>query len=58
MNNKILFRFWILPALVLKKMVMGNFASEKVDGEIVEAIDFMVERVREYHRTIIYNQLN
>ena len=26
-------------------MVMGNFATEKVDGEIVEAIDFMVERV-------------
>lgn len=24
---------------------MGNFATEKVDGEIVEAIDFMVERV-------------
>jgi len=24
---------------------MGNFATEKVDGEIIEAIDFMVERV-------------
>lgn len=24
---------------------MGNFVTEKVDGEIVEAIDFMVERV-------------
>lgn len=31
--------------MVLKKMVMGNFATEKVDGEIIEAIDFMVERV-------------
>lgn len=41
-----LFRFWILPSLVLKKMVMGNFESEKVDGEIIEAIDFMVERVK------------
>lgn len=37
--------FWILPSLVLKKMVMGNFTTEKVDGEIVEAIDFMVERL-------------
>lgn len=37
--------FWILPALVLKRMVMGNFCSEKVDPEMVEAIDFMVERV-------------
>lgn len=39
------YSFWILPSLVLKKMVMGNFATEKVDGEIIEAIDFMVERV-------------
>lgn len=37
--------FWILPALVLKRMIMGNFCSEKVDPEMVEAIDFMVERV-------------
>ncbi|XP_011696533.1 PREDICTED: maspardin-like isoform X2 [Wasmannia auropunctata] len=37
--------FWILPSLVLKKMVMGNFATEKVDEEIIEAIDFMVERL-------------
>ncbi|XP_033223725.1 maspardin-like [Belonocnema kinseyi] len=37
--------FWILPSLVLKKMVMGNFETEKVDGEIIEAIDFMVERL-------------
>ncbi|XP_051170328.1 maspardin-like [Leptopilina boulardi] len=37
--------FWILPSLVLKKMVMGNFESDKVDGEIIEAIDFMVERL-------------
>ncbi|OAD62522.1 Maspardin [Eufriesea mexicana] len=35
--------FWILPSLVLKKMVMGNFVTDKVDGEIVEAIDFMLE---------------
>lgn len=27
-------------------MVMGNFESDKVDGEIIEAIDFMVERVK------------
>lgn len=39
------YSFWILPSMVLKKMVMGNFATEKVDGEIIEAIDFMVERV-------------
>ncbi|XP_011300651.1 maspardin [Fopius arisanus] len=37
--------FWILPSLVLKKMLMGNFSTEKVDGEMVDAIDFMVERL-------------
>ncbi|XP_011494119.1 PREDICTED: maspardin-like isoform X1 [Ceratosolen solmsi marchali] len=37
--------FWILPSLVLKKMVMGNFETEKVDNEMIDAIDFMVERL-------------
>ncbi|XP_022915023.1 maspardin-like [Onthophagus taurus] len=37
--------YWIMPALVLKRMVMGNFSAEKVDPEIVDAIDFMVERL-------------
>ncbi|XP_001606216.2 maspardin [Nasonia vitripennis] len=37
--------FWILPSLVLKKMVMGNFETEKLDGEMIDAIDFMVERL-------------
>lgn len=38
--------FWILPSVILKRMVMGNFCADKVDLNIVEAIDFMVERVR------------
>ncbi|XP_015594746.1 maspardin [Cephus cinctus] len=37
--------FWILPSLILKRMLMGNFSSDKVDGEIIDAIDFMVERL-------------
>ncbi|XP_066996662.1 maspardin isoform X2 [Anabrus simplex] len=37
--------FWMLPSLVLKKMVMGNFASHKVDPAIADSIDFMVERL-------------
>lgn len=40
--------FWIMPALVLKRMVMGNFSTDKVDPGIVDAIDFMVERVRKF----------
>ncbi|XP_049831501.1 maspardin-like [Schistocerca gregaria] len=37
--------FWMLPSLVLKKMVMGNFSTNKVDSRIADAIDFMVERL-------------
>ncbi|XP_058805403.1 maspardin-like [Phymastichus coffea] len=37
--------FWVLPSLVLKKMVMGNFETNKVDNEMIDAIDFMVERL-------------
>nr|CAD7428393.1 unnamed protein product [Timema monikensis] len=37
--------FWMLPSLVLKKMVMGNFTSGKVDPRIADSIDFMVERL-------------
>lgn len=37
--------YWIMPALVLKRMVMGNFTVEKVDPQIIDAIDFMVERL-------------
>lgn len=40
--------YWILPALVLKKLVMGNFSMNKVDSEIADSIDFMVERVRHF----------
>lgn len=37
--------FWMTPALILKRMIMGNFVCDKVDPDIVDAIDFMVERV-------------
>ncbi|KAJ9583766.1 hypothetical protein L9F63_021890 [Diploptera punctata] len=37
--------FWLLPSLVLKKMVMGNFTSFQVDSGIADSIDFMVERL-------------
>lgn len=35
----------MLPAVVLKKMVMGNFEAKKTDADIADSIDFMVERV-------------
>ncbi|CAH1112600.1 unnamed protein product [Psylliodes chrysocephalus] len=49
--------FWILPALVLKKMIMGNFGSSKVDPEMVEAIDFMVERLESLSQTELASRL-
>lgn len=38
-------RFWMMPALVLKKMVMGNFDRGFNDSDICDSIDFLVERV-------------
>jgi hypothetical protein len=35
----------MMPALVLKKMVMGNFDRGYVDSDICDSIDFLVERV-------------
>ena len=29
----------------IKKMVMGNFGSEKMDVDVADAVDFMVEKV-------------
>jgi maspardin len=35
--------YWMLPALVLKRMVIGNFERENVDREMSDAVDFLVE---------------
>ncbi|XP_065352404.1 maspardin-like [Cloeon dipterum] len=37
--------FWMLPSLVLKRMVMGNFSTQIVDSKIADSIDFMVDRL-------------
>uniref|UniRef100_A0A1B6M629 Maspardin n=1 Tax=Graphocephala atropunctata TaxID=36148 RepID=A0A1B6M629_9HEMI len=37
--------FWMLPSLLLKRMVMGNFTAEHADPRIIESVDFMVERL-------------
>ena len=39
--------FWVMPAFLLKKMIMNNFTTEEVDVDIADSIDFMVERVSE-----------
>ena len=35
----------MMPAVLLKKMVMGNFDKGMVDNDIADSIDFMVESV-------------
>lgn len=49
--------FWLLPSLVLKRMVMGNFSMEKVDRKIVESIDFMVERLESLSQAELASRL-
>ncbi|KAI4829701.1 hypothetical protein KUCAC02_001376 [Chaenocephalus aceratus] len=36
--------FWLMPAFLLKKIVLGNFAKGPVDPKMADAIDFMVDR--------------
>ncbi|XP_043280675.1 maspardin-like [Venturia canescens] len=49
--------FWILPSLVLKKMVMGNFTTNKGDPEIIDSIDFMVERLESLNQPELASRL-
>lgn len=39
------FLFWLLPGLVLKKLVMGGFPRKLMSPEIADSVDFMVERL-------------
>lgn len=41
----LLLSFWLMPAFMLKKIVLGNFAKGPVDPKMADAIDFMVDRV-------------
>ncbi|KAJ2948481.1 hypothetical protein O0L34_g7729 [Tuta absoluta] len=49
--------FWLLPSLVLKRMLMGNFTTEKVDRRIAESIDFMVERLESLNQSELASRL-
>ncbi|XP_050725929.1 maspardin-like isoform X3 [Eriocheir sinensis] len=37
--------FWMLPATLLKKMIIGRFPRKMMDSHIADSIDFMVERL-------------
>ncbi|KAG6463487.1 hypothetical protein O3G_MSEX013901 [Manduca sexta] len=49
--------FWLLPSLVLKRMLMGNFTTDKVDRRMAESIDFMVERLESLTQTELASRL-
>ncbi|XP_013187612.2 maspardin [Amyelois transitella] len=49
--------FWMLPSLVLKRMLMGNFTSDKVDKRMAESIDFMVERLESLTQSELASRL-
>lgn len=44
-TSRFCFSFWLMPAFMLKKIVLGNFASGPLDPEMADGIDFMVDRV-------------
>ena len=35
----------MMPAVLLKKMVMGSYDKKPTDAEIADSMDFMVEKV-------------
>jgi len=37
--------FWMMPSVVLKKMVISGFDKRVVDADIADAIDFMVDKL-------------
>ncbi|VVD04976.1 unnamed protein product [Leptidea sinapis] len=49
--------FWLLPSLVLKRMLMGNFTAEKVERRIADSVDFMVERVESLTQSELASRL-
>ncbi|XP_026461627.1 maspardin-like [Ctenocephalides felis] len=49
--------FWLLPSMVLKKMVIGNFSTSTSDPLIVNAIDFMVERLESLTQSDLASRL-
>ena len=40
-----LYRFWVMPAFMLKRQILINLPSENLEGNVANSIDFMVERV-------------
>ena len=37
--------YWMLPGFALKQMILGNYCKTNIDPDILDSIDFMVERL-------------
>ncbi|EMP41672.1 Maspardin [Chelonia mydas] len=49
--------FWLMPAFMLKKIVLGNFASGPVDPVMADGIDFMVDRLESLSQSELASRL-
>ncbi|MGH0153987.1 UNVERIFIED_CONTAM: hypothetical protein FKN15_000667 [Acipenser sinensis] len=49
--------FWLMPAFMLKKIVLGNFATGPVDVKMADAIDFMVDRLESLGQSELASRL-
>uniref|UniRef100_A0A3Q0RK68 Maspardin n=1 Tax=Amphilophus citrinellus TaxID=61819 RepID=A0A3Q0RK68_AMPCI len=49
--------FWLMPAFLLKKIVLGNFAKGPVDPKMADAIDFMVDRLESLNQSELASRL-
>ncbi|XP_045616719.1 maspardin isoform X2 [Procambarus clarkii] len=49
--------FWMLPATLLKKMIIGRFPRKLMDSHIADSIDFMVERLDSINQSELASRL-
>uniref|UniRef100_A0A672Q2K4 Maspardin n=1 Tax=Sinocyclocheilus grahami TaxID=75366 RepID=A0A672Q2K4_SINGR len=49
--------FWLMPAFMLKRIVLGNFAKGLMDPKMADAIDFMVDRLESLNQSELASRL-
>ncbi|XP_064474873.1 maspardin-like isoform X2 [Ornithodoros turicata] len=49
--------FWLCPAVMLKRMVMGSYDPTPTDTDIAEAVDFMVEKLESLSQSELASRL-
>ncbi|KAL3223670.1 hypothetical protein MRX96_027253 [Rhipicephalus microplus] len=49
--------FWLFPAVVLKRMVMGSYSLHPVPSDIADSIDFMVEKLESLTQSELASRL-